>query len=86
MIQLALHQILQQMHYRYIHTEINQPFSGFKSKQPPADNRRRTVLFSCGQHCIAIRNVAEADHAFFGAARNRQNERIRACCNNYFIV
>ncbi|MNE70440.1 hypothetical protein D3C80_1662310 [compost metagenome] len=86
MVQLPLHQVLQQMHHRHIHAEINQTFGRFETEQSAANYRCCTILLCCRQHGVAIRDITEADHAFFGTARNWKNKRVRACCNNNFIV
>ncbi|MNR06464.1 hypothetical protein D3C85_1225360 [compost metagenome] len=85
-IQLPFHQIFQEMHYSYVHAEVHKSFGCFQSQQSAADNSCRAVLLGCCKHSIAIRNIAEAHYPFLVTARNRQNERIRACGNDGLII
>ena len=85
-VQLPLQQPFADMYHGHVHAAQHQAVGGFKAQQAAADDHCVFVGLGGVDHGLGVGDVAVADHALQGIARNRQNERRRASGDQQAVV
>ena len=86
LIELALHQRVEQVHDGDVHAALHQAVGGFEAEQTAADHDGVLVAGRGLDHALDVLNVAKADDAREVLARQRQHDRVRTGGDQQAIV
>src|SRR6185369_14436333 len=86
LIELTLHQRVEQMHDGDVHAALHQAVGGFEAEQAAADHDGVLVARRSLNHALDVLNVAKADDAGKVLARQRQHDRVRTGGDQQAVV
>ena len=78
LVELALHQRVDEMNDRHLHAALHQAVGGFQAEQAAADDDGAPMAAGRRQHQVDVVDVAKGDDARQFLAGQRQDDRMRA--------